>query len=71
MLSLTQVGLVLNTIGSLLIALAFGKPPSSAYQQNEKGQKVSLAAFNHPLGFKIGITLLIFGFLISFLDFYI
>lgn len=71
MLPLTQIGLIFNMIGSLLIAFAFGDPPSAAYQENGKGQRVSLAAFNHPLGFKIGISLLIFGFALSFIGFYL
>ncbi len=61
---LNILGLVLNLIGTLLIAFSFGKPPSTAEQWDKKGRKVSLAAFLHPAGFKIGIWLIVTGFVL-------
>ena len=61
---LNQIGLILNFIGSILVAIAFGNPPSTAHQWDKKGRKINLAAFLHPLAFKCGVGLLSLGFLL-------
>jgi len=58
-------GLILNLIGTFLIAVSFNKNLGGAYQQDKKGRKIYLASFVSPLKFKIGIVLLFLGFLIQ------
>jgi hypothetical protein len=73
---MNRVGLFLNVAGSILIAISFGKPESEAYQSIERHwlakaigmspvRKQSLAAFTHPLALRIGIVLVILGFVLS------
>ena len=74
---LNRVGLSLNVVGSILIALSFGKPESEAYQEVSRSwvstalfgmspfRKQSLAAFTHPLALYLGIVLVILGFAVS------
>ncbi len=75
-LCLNRIGLFLNVVGSILIALSFGKPESEAYQEVERCwvakaigmrpfRKQSLAAFTHPLALYAGIVLVILGFTLS------
>lgn len=65
---INQIGIVLNIIGTLLVAFSFGKPPSTAEQWDKKGRKVSLAAFLYPKWFTIGIILLVMGFISMFVS---
>ena len=60
-------GLILNLIGTVLIAFSFGKNLEDANQpdKNKKGRKIYLASFVSPLKFKIGMVLLFLGFLIQ------
>ncbi len=60
-------GLLLNLVGSILIAFSFGKNLGEAYQKDTKGRKIYLASFTSPLMFKWGIGLLILGFLVQIL----
>jgi hypothetical protein len=65
-----NIDLLLNVLGALLIAFAFGKNLEGAYQTRKnwitkKERRVYLASFLHPLYFKVGCALLILGFLIS------
>ena len=39
-LILTKLGLILNIIGSIMIAFSFGKKLAEAYQQDKKGRKI-------------------------------
>lgn len=62
--------LILNIIGTLLIAFSFGKHIGEAYDEKinpitKKEIKVYLVSFLHPLLFKIGCGLLIIGFIIA------
>jgi len=77
-LSLDRIGLILNIAGSILVAAAVGRPESPVYQEIERGRlarafglrrykKQSLAAITWPSALYTGITLLIVGFLASFL----
>jgi hypothetical protein len=61
-ITLERVGLILNFVGTVMVAFAFGKTIEEAYQVNGKGVKVSLAAFRHPALFRWGIVLLCLGF---------
>ena len=67
MIIIGKIGLLLNLIGSLLIALSFGKNLGEAYQKDDKGRKIYLASFVSPRMFKWGIGLLITGFLVQIL----
>jgi hypothetical protein len=58
-------GLILNLIGTLLIAFSFNRNLGGAYQKDNKGRKIYLASFVSPLKFKIGMVLLFLGFLIQ------
>ena len=60
-------GLLLNLVGSILIALSFGKNLGEAYQKDAKGRKIYLASFMSPMMFKWGIGLLVLGFLVQIL----
>jgi len=64
--NLLLMGLTLNFIAAILIALSIGKCPTEVYQEDEKGRKIHLTAMVHPLGFRVGIILLIFGFFLQF-----
>ena len=69
-LLLIRLGLILNIIGALLIAFAFGKNLEDAHQTRKswitkKEIPVYLASFLHPVFFRIGCVLLILGFTIS------
>ncbi len=61
---LNRVGLALSFLGSVLVAISFGKLPSSAYQ-DYKGRRVSLAAFSHPWALYFGLAILSLGFALS------
>ena len=58
-------GLILNLIGTLLIAFSLSKNLGGAYQKDEKGRKIYLASFVSPTMFKIGIGLVMLGFLLQ------
>lgn len=62
---LNQFGLILNIVGTILVAFSFGDPPSTA-QQFKNGRAINLAAFLHPRWFKIGVALIIVGFVCMF-----
>ncbi len=62
-----RLGLLLSFVGSLLMAISFGKPPGEIYQIH-RGRKVSLAAFSYPWALYLGLGLLIVGFGLSFLE---
>ena len=63
-----KFGLLLNIVGSLLIAMSFGKNLGEAYQEDEKANKIYLASFTSPKMFKWGIGLLIAGFFLQILS---
>ncbi|MEE9214114.1 MAG: DNRLRE domain-containing protein [Thermodesulfobacteriota bacterium] len=56
-------GLILNLIGSLMIAFSIGKNPEGAYQ----GDKIYLASILYPKMFWCGVIILILGFAVSIL----
>jgi hypothetical protein len=59
-----RLGLFMNLVGSILIAISFGRPPSEFYQILG-GHKISMAAFLRPWALYLGIALLIGGFALS------
>ncbi len=54
-------GLLLNLLGSLLVAYSVKKNPGGAHQMLENGERIYLAVIDYKK-FKWGIFLLIFGF---------
>ena len=61
-----NIGIILNLIGTILIAFSFGSYPdknSAPYTINDQGGKKYIAYFNYPNLFKIGIALLLLGFI--------
>lgn len=60
-----KLGLVLNLVGTLLIAFSFGKNIADAYQTYKRKRKVYLASLLHPLLFKMGLIFVIAGFLFN------
>ena len=59
-----NLGVILNLLGTILIALAFGKyPKDGAPYTEEKGEKKYIAYFNYPYLFWLGILFLSVGFL--------
>ncbi len=61
----TKIGLVLNIVGTVMIALSFGKNLADAHQLDEKGREIYLALFLHPKLFKCGLALIIVGFILQ------
>ncbi len=60
-----KLGLILNLLGTILVALSFGKNLEEAHQIDKKGRRIYLASFLHPSWFKAGMFLIILGFLLS------
>ena len=60
-----KLGLILNLMGTFLVAFSFGKNLEEAHQTDRKGRKIYLASFLHPTCFKAGMFLIILGFLSS------
>lgn len=67
-LTLTRWGLLFNIVGTIMIAKSFGKNPENASQNDEKGGKIYLASFLHPKLFTWGMVIIIFGFVLQFID---
>ena len=57
-------GLILNFIGSLMIAFSVGVNPGGAYQE-PKDKKIYLASIVRPKIFWWGVRILILGFAVS------
>ncbi|MGD0626522.1 MAG: hypothetical protein ABSB32_17635 [Thermodesulfobacteriota bacterium] len=63
-----KVGLFLNFIGTILIAISMRENPEGAYQTGKMRHKIYLAAF-YPIWFRFGLILLALGFLFNFFIF--
>jgi hypothetical protein len=66
--TLTRIGLVLNIVGTVMIALSFGRNLEETHQTDRRGRRVYLASFLHPNLFKLGLAIIIFGFLFQFIE---
>lgn len=62
-----KFGLILNIVGTLMIAFSVGPNRENANQQY-KGKPYYLAAILRPKTFTYGIAILILGFVLSILD---
>ncbi len=58
-----RVGLIVSFIGSIVIAWSVGRLPSEAYQIDDQGKKIQIAAFRRGR-FIAGVALLAVGFAI-------
>jgi hypothetical protein len=67
-LTLVKIGLFLNILGTGMVAFSFGKNLAEAHQINEKGRKIYLASYLHPILFKLGLVFIIIGFILQILD---
>lgn len=65
-ITLERFGLILNLVGTILVAFSFGKTVIDAYQEDENGNRSDLAAFRHPALFRLGIVSIYLGFTILF-----
>jgi hypothetical protein len=65
-LTLSKVGLILNIVGTLMIAFSFGKNLEEAHQIDGRRRKVYLASFLHPKLFKLGLAIIVLGFILQF-----
>ena len=64
-ITMAKIGLFLNVIGTIMVALSFGKNPEDANQKNKNGKTVYLSSFTHPLIFKIGLLIICLGFILQ------
>ncbi len=69
-LTLARTGLILNFVGTVLLAFSFGKNLNDAHQTNRKGKPVYLASFLHPWFFYGGLAIIAVGFLLQLVTFY-
>lgn len=60
-----RLGLMLNLVGTIMIACSFGKNLGGAYQETARGQKIYLTSLLYSKLFKWGLFLLIIGFLLQ------
>lgn len=67
-MTLSKIGLILNLIGTVMVAFSFGKNPEEAHSEDEKGNKIYLASFLSPRLFKSGLALIFIGFLLQLID---
>lgn len=62
----SDVGLIFNIIGTLLIAFAFGILKDDTFLNTDsQGKKKMFSYLHHPMGFKVGVILIIIGFLLQ------
>jgi hypothetical protein len=61
-IGLARAGLILNIVGTLMVAFSFGSNPGEAHQYDRKGRRIYLAAYRSPKLFWCGIGLLVLGF---------
>lgn len=67
-LTKSNIGLSLNSLGSILMALAIDVPPVNdkpGWLDFTSGTQFNFVTINHPWYLKIGLILLIVGFIIQ------
>ena len=65
---LNNTGLILNIVGTLLIAFSFSVLDSKNFGDggstpDAKGRECEISYFSHPRYFKTGVVLLVLGFI--------
>jgi hypothetical protein len=68
MLYLLLIGLIVNFVGIVLIAISFGGTVEGAQQTDSRGRKIYLAALLHPRVFLFGLSILGLGFLLQIIS---
>lgn len=63
--TLARIGLILNFIGTVLLAFSFGRNLDNAHQTDAQGNPVYLASFLHPWFFYGGLAVIAVGFLLQ------
>ncbi len=66
-LTLTQWGLLLNVVGTIMVAISVGKNPGDAHQI-VNGREIYLASVLHQKLFYCGLVVIILGFGLQFID---
>ena len=66
-LTLGRLGLFLNVVASVMVAISFGRNLEEAYQVDKKGRKVYLASLLHPKLLTWGLIIIILGFVLQFI----
>ena len=64
LLTFTRSGLILNIVGTLMVAFSFGRNLEDAHQV-KNGHKVYLSSFLHPKLFAGGVIIIILGFFLQ------
>ena len=67
-MTLSRLGLIFNIMGTLVVAISFGKNLEEAHQVDAKNRKVYLASFLYPKLFKVGLILIVLGFFLQMID---
>jgi len=65
---LLLIGLILNFVGIVLIAISFGGTVEAAQQTDAQGRKFYLAVLLHPRVFLFGLSILGLGFLLQIIS---
>jgi hypothetical protein len=68
MMYLLLIGLIINFVGIVLIAISFGGTVEGAQQMDSQGRKIYLAALLHPRVFLFGLSILGLGFLLQIIS---
>ena len=66
--SCARIGLMLNFVGTIMMAFSIGKSTVGTEEVDDKGRHVSTASFRHPTLFRTGILVLSAGFMISLIS---
>lgn len=66
-LTFARFGLLLNVVGTVMIAFSFGKNIEDAHQIEKQGREVYLASFLRPKLFRWGLVIIILGFVLQFI----
>ncbi len=62
----SNIGLILNAIGSVLVALSIGKQKKGGGRYTQtNGRTYHTAVVNHPIAFKIGLGIIVIGSLLQ------
>ncbi|MBI2337535.1 MAG: hypothetical protein HYU97_12320 [Deltaproteobacteria bacterium] len=67
LISINDVGLIVNVIGTLMVAFSIGKIPKGfgGTTTNDDGKVFHFSYVAHPILFKVGLVFIIFGFVLQ------
>lgn len=68
----SNLGLILNTLGSILVVVSIGKFPDGfgGSTTSNKGREYHFAYVTRPTGLRAGLLLIILGFILQILEKY-